>query len=95
MEIKASVCWMDPIKAYLQTRVLREDQVKAKRLERMSAKFIIHDPQLRGKSIVITGIHPFLQCLHLEDAELSLREIHEGMLGNHAVACTSVHNAIM
>src|SRR5436190_1845977 len=39
-------------------------------------------------------IHPFLQCLRPEKAELALLEIHEGMCGNHVGPRSLVHKAV-
>lgn len=70
---------MDPIKAYQETRILPDDQVEARRIERRSTKFILHEEKLLRKSITNTEMHPFLQCLRPEDVELAFQEIHEGM----------------
>src|SRR3954466_6387415 len=79
MEVDLSPCWMDPIKTFIQTGVLPEDPIEAKRVARISSKFLLHEGKLLRKSIVKTDMHPFLHCLRPEEAELALREIHEGM----------------
>src|SRR3954470_5182065 len=91
MEIDMTDCWINPIKAYLEKGILPEDKVKAKRIERRSSKFIIHEGKLLRKSITNTKIHPFLQCMRPEEAELALLEIHEGMCGNHVGPRSLVH----
>src|SRR3954465_9205614 len=94
MEIEMAIFWIDPIKTYLEKGVLPEDKVEAKRIERRSSKFIIHEEKLFQKSITNKKIHPFLQCLRSEEVELALLEIHEGMCGNHVGPRFLVHKAI-
>lgn len=72
MEIEIAICWMDPIKMYLQTGVLPGDLIEAKRIERRSSKFIHYEGKLLCKSIVNTDIHLFLQYRHPDEAELAL-----------------------
>src|SRR4051812_23335944 len=94
MEIDMMDCWINPIKAYLEKGILPEDKIEAKRIERKSSKFIVHEGKLLRKSITNTEIHPFLQCLRPEEAELALLEIHEGMCGNHVGPRSLVHKAV-
>lgn len=46
MEINQSPCWMDPIKAFLESGKLPYDQIEAQRIERNTAKFILHEGKL-------------------------------------------------
>lgn len=93
MKIYAAPYWIYPIKTYLEIEMLPDDWMEAKRIERRNTKFIIFKDKLLRKSIINTEMHPFLQCLRPEEAELVLREIHEGMCGNNAEARTLVHKA--
>src|SRR3954467_10729245 len=52
MEIEMTTCWIDPIRSYLEKGILPEDEIEAKRIERRSTKFIIHEGKLLRKSIV-------------------------------------------
>src|SRR5436190_6324899 len=94
IKIEMTDSWINPIKAYLEKGVLPEDKVEAKRIEIRSSKFIVHEGKLLRKSITNTEIHPFLQCLRPEEAELALLEIHEGMCGNHVGPRSIVHKAV-
>src|SRR4051812_20870396 len=94
IEIHQAPCWMDPIIAFLEKETLPDDIIEAQKLERRADKFLIHEGKLLRKSITKTDMHPFLQCLRPEEAELALLEIHEGMCGNHAGARTLVHKAV-
>ena len=71
---------MNPIVRYLKEGWLLEDKVKARKKQIRVARFVIIDDVLyrRGYS------PPYLRCTNLEEADYVLREIHEGVCGNHA-----------
>ena len=74
--------WMDPIWDYLVDRILPSDPKKASKLKTKSARFTIHRGTLykRGFST------PILKCVGREEANYVLREVHEGICGNHIEA---------
>ena len=76
--------WMDPIWDYLVDGTLPSDLKKASKLRARSARFTVHRGTLykRGFST------PILKCVGKEDADYILREIHEGICGNHIGAWT-------
>ena len=37
---------------------------------------------------------PYLRCLTPEEADYVMREVHEGVCGNHSGACSLVHKLI-
>ena len=71
--------WMDPIWDYLMDGTLQTDQKEASKIKARSAKFTIHRGTLykRGFST------PILKCIGREDTNYVLREVHEGICGNH------------
>ena len=71
---------MDPILTYIKTSNLPLDPTKARKVKIRSSKFTILNDQLykRGFS------QPYLKCLDPRDAKNVLREIHEGVCGNHS-----------
>ena len=71
--------WMDPIWDYLVDRTLPSDPKEASKLRTRSARFTIHRGTLykRGFST------PILKCVGREDTNYVLREVHEGICGNH------------
>ena len=77
--------WMTPIVIYLKDERLPED--KAKKLRIRAAKYVLIDEVLykRGFS------QPYLRCLALDESNYVLREIHEGVCGNHSGARALVH----
>ena len=70
---------MDPIWDYLMEGLLPNDPKEASKLKSRSAKFTIHQGTLykRGFFTLI------LKCIAREDANYVLREVHEGVCGNH------------
>ena len=76
--------WMDPIWDYLVDGKLPSDSKEAFKLRARSARFTVHRGTLykRGFSA------PILKCVGKEDANYILREVHEGICGNHIEART-------
>ena len=70
---------MDPIWDYLIEGLLPNDPKKASKLRSRSAKFTIH----RGTLYKRGFFTPILKCIVREDADYVLREVHEGVCGNH------------
>ena len=71
--------WMDPIWDYLLNGILPSDLKEASKLRARSATFALFWGTLykRGFSV------PLLKCLGKEDVNYVLREVHEGIYGNH------------
>ena len=76
--------WMDPIWDYLVDGTLPSNPKEASKLKARSARFTVHRGTLykRGFST------PILMCVGKEDTNYILREVHEGICGNHIAACT-------
>ncbi|XP_012833449.1 PREDICTED: uncharacterized protein LOC105954321 [Erythranthe guttata] len=72
-------CWFTPILKYLKKGELPTDPTEARKLKTRAARFIIVGEELykRGFSF------PYLKCLDLTTANYVLREVHEGICGNH------------
>ena len=70
---------MDPIWDYLVDKILLSNPKEASKLRTRSARFTIHQGTIykRGFST------PILKCVGEEDANYVLREVHEGICGNH------------
>ena len=71
--------WMDPIWDYLMEGLLPNDPKEASKLRSRSARFTIH----RGTLYKRGFFTPILKCIAKEDANYVLREVHEGVCGNH------------
>ncbi|CAL8136891.1 unnamed protein product [Prunus armeniaca] len=88
--IDQSATWMDPITQFLQNQTLPADPAAARRVRYRSARYLIINGALykRGFSL------PYLRCLTLEEGTYVLREIHEGICGNHFGARSLAHKII-
>ena len=73
---------MDPIWDYLIEGLLPNDPKEASNLRLRSARFTIH----RGAFYKRGFFTPILKCIASEDADYVLREVHEGVCGNHIEA---------
>ncbi|XP_074351641.1 uncharacterized protein LOC141690770 [Apium graveolens] len=68
--------WIDPIKAHLQTGWLLSDVMEARKVSvRALLRYSMIDGILYKRSFVI----PYLRCLRLDEAQIALEEVHEGI----------------
>ena len=72
--------WLDPIVTYIKDGSLPSDPTEARKVKIKSSRFTILNDELYKKGFS----QPYLKCLGLGDAEYVLREIHEGVCGNHS-----------
>jgi len=61
---------------------LLEDKAEARKIQIRAARFVIINDMLYRLGYSF----PYLRCAHPEEADYVLREIHEGICGNHAGA---------
>uniref|UniRef100_A0A2N9G1P7 Uncharacterized protein n=1 Tax=Fagus sylvatica TaxID=28930 RepID=A0A2N9G1P7_FAGSY len=89
--INFSNSWMTPITNYLEDETLPSDPVKARKLKVRSIRFILMQGVLykRGFSL------PYLRCLDKAEADYVMREVHEGICGNHSGARSLVHKLML
>ena len=80
---------MHLIIAYMKNGELPENKTKSKVLRLKAARYINYDDKIymRGYSI------PFLKCVMPSEAYYIMREIHEGLYGNHAWGVIGVQDA--
>ena len=71
---------MTPILSYIQEGKLPKDPNEARRTKVRSAWFAILNGQLYKQGYAL----PYLKCLNPQEANYALREIHEGICGNHS-----------
>ena len=71
--------WMDPIWDYLVDGTLPSDPKEASKLRTRSTRFTIH----RGTLYKQGFSTPILKCEGQEDANYVLKEMNEGICGNH------------
>ena len=71
--------WMDPIWNYIIDGSLPDDPKEAAKIRARSARFTNHKGSLYKRGFFT----PFLKCILGEDTKYVLREVHEGICGNH------------
>ncbi|XP_025669999.1 uncharacterized protein [Arachis hypogaea] len=71
---KIGPSWMDPITDFLENGKLPEDEKEAKALRMEVARYAIIQGQLFKKGLS----QPLLKCLHPDQTDYVLREVHEG-----------------
>ena len=71
--------WMDLIWDYINDGTLPDDPKEATKTRVRSSRFTNHKGSLYKRGFFT----PFLKCIAREDTEYVLREVHEGICGNH------------
>ena len=89
-EIGTENNWTAPLISYLKNGMLLDGKDGARKLKVQASRFVIIKDVLykRGFS------RPYLRCLVPEEAEYVIREVHEGICGNHSGARSLVHKLI-
>ena len=79
-----------PLVSYLKNGALLDGKEAARKLEVKAARFILISDVFykRGFS------RPYLRCLSPEKADYDMREVHEGICGNHSRLRSLVHKLI-
>ena len=70
---------MTPITFYLKDGVMPDDKEAARKLKVQATRFIRIKDILYKKGFS----RPYLRCLILEEADYVMREVQEGVCGNH------------
>ena len=76
--------------SYLKTGMLSDGKDAVRKLKFQASRFVLIKDVLykRGFS------QPYLRCLSQEEANYVMREVHEGICGNHSWALSLVHKLI-
>uniref|UniRef100_A0A2N9FDC4 Uncharacterized protein n=1 Tax=Fagus sylvatica TaxID=28930 RepID=A0A2N9FDC4_FAGSY len=85
--IKDNVSWMSPIVRYLKEGRLPTDKTEARKLRIRASHFQLLD----GILYKMGFSRPHLRCLSPEEANYVIREVHEGICGNHSGARALAH----
>ena len=82
--------WMMPITSYLKDGMLPDGKEVARKLKVQATRFVLIKDVLykRGFS------RPYLRCLIPVEADYVMREVHEGVYGNHSGLQSLVHKLI-
>ena len=84
------VLWMEPIIRYLKDGDLPSDKSEARRLKYKAARYCLIQDTLYRRGFTL----PYLKCLGSDEAEYVMREIHEGICGNHYGAQSLAQKAL-
>ena len=89
-EIGSESTWTTPLVSYLKNEVLPDGKEAARKLKVQVVRFVLIKDVLykRGFS------RPYLRCLCQEKADYVMREVHEGICGNHSGARSLVHKLV-
>ena len=89
-EIGSESNWTTTIASYLKDGILPNEKEAARKLKVQAARFILIKDVLykRGFS------RPYLRCLGNEEADYVMREVHEGICGNHSGSRSLVHKLV-
>ena len=89
-EISFESNWTTSIVSYLKNGVLPDRKEAARRLKVQAARFVLIKDVLykRGFS------RPYLRCLGNEKADYVMREVHEGVCGNHSRSRLLIHKLV-
>ena len=82
--------WTTPITSYLKDGVLPDVKEATRKLKVQAARFVLIKDILYKKGFSYT----YLRCLIPEDADFVMREVHEGVCGNHSGSLSLVHKLI-
>ncbi|GAV59167.1 rve domain-containing protein/RVT_3 domain-containing protein [Cephalotus follicularis] len=82
--------WMTSFINWLRNGILPEDPVKARKLVYRANRYQLRDVILYKRSFS----YPWLRCMTPLDADYALREVHEGVYGNHTGGRTLSHKLL-
>ncbi|XP_074347110.1 uncharacterized protein LOC141685935 [Apium graveolens] len=72
--------WMAPILAYIKDGSLPDEKNEARRIKYKTARYVISDGVLYRRGFNM----PLLKCIDGDECNYILREVHEGICGNHS-----------
>ena len=73
---------MTPIHNYLKSGDLPTDHDEARKLRLRASRFVLINEVLYKRGFTL----PYLRCLIEDEANYTLREVHEGIYGDHSGA---------
>ena len=82
--------WMTPIVSYLKNGMLPKDRNASCRLKVRSSHFVLIKDVLYKEGFS----RPYLRCLAPMEADHVMREVHEGVCGNHLGVRSLAHKLI-
>ena len=90
-QIRGGPSWMDSIIQFLNEDILPEEKVEADKIQRKATSYwLSKDHKLYKRSF--SG--PYLLCVHPEQTESLLEEMHEGICGSHTGGRSLAHRSL-
>ena len=89
-EITVEENWTTPLIAYLRSGILPDGKDAARKLKVQVSRFV----QIRDVLYKRGFSRPYPRCLSHDEADYVMREVHEGICGNHSGAWSLVHKLI-
>ncbi|KAH9745725.1 Ribonuclease H [Citrus sinensis] len=90
LRIEQKCSWMDPIISYLRDGVLPPDKLRARKVRAQVSRYTMIDGVLYRRGYTL----PFLRCLDEDDKDYVLREVYEGIYGNHSGGRSLAHKVL-
>ncbi|XP_074378164.1 uncharacterized protein LOC141719685 [Apium graveolens] len=72
--------WMTPILAYIKEGSLLDEKNESRRIRYKATRYVIYDGILYRRGFGV----PLLKCIDGDECNYILREVHEGIRGNHS-----------
>ena len=81
-EVNLDKNWTTPLITYLRSGILLDEKDAARKMKVQASRFVLIKDVLykRGFS------RPYLRCLSHDEADYVMKEVHEGICGNHSGA---------
>ena len=90
-QVRAAPSWMDSITQFLKEDILPEEKIEADKIRRKATSYwLSEDSKLYRRSFS----RHYLLCVHLDQVESLLEEMHEGICGSHTGGRSLAHRAI-
>ena len=89
-EINVEKNWTTSLIVYLKSGILPNGKDAARKLKVQASRFVLIRDVLYKKGFS----RPYLRCLSHDEADYVMREVHEGIYGNHSGARSLVHKLI-
>ena len=89
-EVNFEENWTMPLIAYLRSDILPDGKDAARKLKVQASRFVLLGDVLYKRSF----FRPYLRCLSHDETDYVMREVHEGICGNHSGARSLVHKLI-
>ena len=82
--------WTTQLVSYLKNDALLDGKEATRKLKVQATRFVLIRDVLYKKGFS----YPYLRCLSPEEADYVMREVHEGICGNHSGSWSLVHKLI-